>query len=510
MSVFLQKRSVAKRIYATVLNTRTNNDGFKTEGITFPSYERQLALMMETYSEVGIDPTKLSYMEAHMTGTPAGDPVESAAIVAVCCPEEEIEVDDDPDEPGSDEVLGDEGTEKVATSSDVPTVEEGGARDGKKGAKKVVKRMKRKEPLLMGCLKSNMGHTEGASGLCAITKACLALQRKELPPNLHLVNPNPNIEGLAKGYLKPVLQRIPFDGDLIGVNSFGFGGCNVHCVLKANDKAMETTEKELTFFGLPRLVTACGRTKQAVEYIFNWLERNPDRITNGFLGLLNDYSKTDPSSGMWIRGYSFMTVNDQIVTGGHPSDGEVRKRTITMSPMKSNRIREKKPLWFVFSALGCQWPGMGRSLLPLVPFKESLDASAQIIAPLGYDLKELVLNPETRLTNLTDTFLAIVSVQIALVDLLTFLQLVPDGIVGHSVGEIAAGYADGCMDRRQTLLTAYWIAKVATDIQTQGKVPLGGMGAVGMSWESVEERGLPEGLFIGCNNAQDSVTLSGN
>ena len=476
--------------------------------------------MMETYSEVGIDPTKLSYMEAHMTGTPAGDPVESAAIVAVCCPEEEVEVDDDSNEAGPADASKDDessknysemqGAEKVATSTDVQAAEEGGAKDGKKGAKKLVKRMKRKEPLLMGCLKSNMGHTEGASGLCAITKACLALQRKELPPNLHLVNPNPRIEGLAKGYLKPVLERMPFDGDLIGVNSFGFSGCNVHCVLKANNKVMETTEKELTFFGLPRLVTACGRTKQAVEYIFNWLEKNPDRITNGFLSLLNDYSKTDPSSGMWIRGYSFMTVTDETVTGGQPSNGEVKKRTITMSPTKSSRIREKKPLWFVFSALGCQWPGMARSLLSLVPFKDSLDASAQIIAPLGYNLKELVLNPETKLTNLIDTFLAIVSVQIALVDLLTFLELVPDGIVGHSVGEIAAGYADGCMDRRQTLLTAYWIAKVATDIQTQGKVPLGGMGAVGMSWESVEERGLPEGLFIGCNNAQDSITLSGN
>lgn len=177
VSVLLQKKSAAKRIYATVLNTRTNNDGFKTEGITFPSYERQKQLMFETYSEVGVDPSKLSYMEAHMTGTPAGDPVESAAIVAVCCPEEDVEVTDD--ESGNDS-----GVENV-TSTKSTTLKK----------RKIVKRMKRSEPLLMGCLKSNMGHTEGASGLCAITKACLALQRRELPPNLHLTNPNPHIEG---------------------------------------------------------------------------------------------------------------------------------------------------------------------------------------------------------------------------------------------------------------------------------------------------------------------------
>ena len=181
VAIFLQKKTVAKRIYASVLNTRTNNDGYKPEGITFPSMAAQRRLMRETYAEAGVNPLDIKYMEAHMTGTPAGDPVESQAIMEALC--------------------------------------EG-----------------RKEPLLMGCLKSNMGHTEGSSGMCAISKACLVFQHKTIPPNLHLKNPNPHIEGLKSGMLKPVLENTAFDGDMIGVNSFGFGGCNVHAVLKANEK----------------------------------------------------------------------------------------------------------------------------------------------------------------------------------------------------------------------------------------------------------------------------------
>lgn len=85
VAILLQKKSAARRIYATVLNTRTNNDGYKPEGITFPSMSAQRILMKETYAEAGVNPLDVKYMEAHMTGTPAGDPVESQAIVEALC-----------------------------------------------------------------------------------------------------------------------------------------------------------------------------------------------------------------------------------------------------------------------------------------------------------------------------------------------------------------------------------------------------------------------------------------
>ena len=82
---FLQKSSVAKRIYCTILNAKSNSDGYKVEGITFPSLVGQKNLVSEVYKEVGIDPATITYIEAHCTGTTAGDPVEMNAMYDVIC-----------------------------------------------------------------------------------------------------------------------------------------------------------------------------------------------------------------------------------------------------------------------------------------------------------------------------------------------------------------------------------------------------------------------------------------
>ncbi|XP_024875524.1 fatty acid synthase-like, partial [Temnothorax curvispinosus] len=113
--VYLQKAKNARRIYATLVHGKVNCDGFKEEGITFPSVEKQKILLNEFYKECEISPNELSYIEAHATGTLAGDPVEVMSIDQTLC-------------------------------------------------------AKRNSPLLMGSVKSNIGHSEPASGLCQIAK----------------------------------------------------------------------------------------------------------------------------------------------------------------------------------------------------------------------------------------------------------------------------------------------------------------------------------------------------
>ena len=75
----------------------------------------------------------------------------------------------------------------------------------------------------MGCLKSNMGHSEGASALCGISKVALIFQKGIIPPNINYSTPNPNIESLKDGLVIPILECTPFDEELISVNAFGFG-----------------------------------------------------------------------------------------------------------------------------------------------------------------------------------------------------------------------------------------------------------------------------------------------
>lgn len=432
VSVLLQRRSVAKRIYATVLNARTNNDGYKPEGITFPSMAAQRKLMKETYAEAGVDPLDIKYMEAHMTGTPAGDPVESQAIVEALC-------------------------------------------------------VNRTDPLLMGCLKSNMGHTEGASGMCAISKACLVFQRREIPPNLHLVTPNPSIDGLKTGVLKPVLERTEFHDDLIGVNSFGFGGCNVHAVLKANEK-VETEVSYDIAPDIPRLIIYAGRTNESVNYLFDNLDSHPKKITREFLALVNETAKIDPEQGLIHRGYVILD-----------SKKKGMKRKVTA-------VQEKRPVWFVFPSLGTSWPHCVTGLMEIPTFEESIKMSGLYLFPFGIDLIDLLFDPNQQLTTFTESLLVIVAVQIALVDLLKFLKVTPEGIVGHSLGEIAAGYADGSLDAEEALNIAYHVANAVEEYQKS--VGRSTMGLIGLGQSNIEKR-LPAGIEIACINSSDSVTVAG-
>lgn len=165
-------------------------------------------------------------------------------------------------------------------------------------------------------MKSNLGHTEGASGTCALTKVCLAFENRELPPNLHLNEYNPNIEGLKTGILEPVVTRQAFHENIVGISSFGFGGCNVYSILKANEKECTPSSFDICS-RIPRIVTASGRTDESVNHIFSYVSENRPRVTNEFLSLLTDTMATNPANGMKHRGYTILdekgTVAKKVV-----------------------------------------------------------------------------------------------------------------------------------------------------------------------------------------------------
>jgi len=278
--IFLQKKSEAKRIYATILHAKTNTDGYKDQGITYPSWQSQSKLMKSTLREAGIKPTDIKFVEAHGTGTGAGDPAESQAIFDVFCKD-------------------------------------------------------RKEPLLVGGVKSNLGHSEPASGLCSIAKILITFENKCIPGNLHFKVPNPNIPALVSGAIKPVTENTPFTDSVVAVNSFGFGGVNVHVLLKPHQKEISQESYKITE-NIPRLIPISGRTEESVNYIFDFLEQNPKKVTRDLLALLYDISQTTESSGMNYRGY-LLAKNFEENT--------------TAFPREVARVPEKRPIWYIFSGL---------------------------------------------------------------------------------------------------------------------------------------------------------------
>lgn len=245
--VFLQKARDAKRIYANVVLTKTNNDGFKTQGLTYPNHETQVDLLNSFYEQLQMDPRAVGFVEAHGTSTIAGDLEECLTLDSVY-------------------------------------------------------RRDREHPLLVGSVKSNLGHSEGASGLVSVIKVLISFENQLIPPNINYIEPRANIPSLVEGRLKVVTEAEKLPNQFAAVNSFGLGGANAHVLLR-------THEKEKVNFGLPddylpRLLVWSGRTVEAVETIFKTI--TDDKLDAEFLGLLQNTQTISNSSNIH-KGYAIFT-----------------------------------------------------------------------------------------------------------------------------------------------------------------------------------------------------------
>uniref|UniRef100_A0A8D0GNS8 Fatty acid synthase n=1 Tax=Sphenodon punctatus TaxID=8508 RepID=A0A8D0GNS8_SPHPU len=424
VAILMTKKSMAKRIYATVVNAGSNTDGFKEQGVTFPSGEMQQCLVRSLYKESGIQPNEVEYIEAHGTGTKVGDPQELNGIVSVFC------------------------------QSD-------------------------REPLLIGSTKSNMGHPEPASGLAALAKVVLSLEHGLWAPNLHYNTPNPDIPALEDGRVQVVTKPTPVKGGLVGLNSFGFGGSNVHVILRPNKKKSPPEETH----NLPRLVQACGRTQEAVETLIEQSRRLAKHST--YVSMLSDLSGI-PISSMPYRGYTLIG-----------SESDVKEVQQAQS--------SERPLWYICSGMGTQWKGMGLSLMRLELFRQSILRSDEALKDTGLKVSGMLLYAdENTFEDTVHAFVGLAAIQIAQIDLLKAMGLQPDGIIGHSVGELACGYADNSLSHEEAILAAYWRGRCIQEAE----LPPGGMAAVGLTWEECKRR-CPPGVVPACHNSEDTITVSG-
>ncbi|ALC38282.1 v-2-k05816, partial [Drosophila busckii] len=425
--VFLQYADQAKRCYCSVLNVRINTDGFKEQGVTFPDGRMQQQLLKETYSEIDLNPDDVVYVEAHGSGTPVGDDQEANMLSNFFC------------------------------------------------------RSSRSTPLLIGSVKSNMGHAEPASGVSALAKMIIAMEEGIIPKNLHYRIPNPAVHALVEGRLKVVDRNLPWQGGIVGLNSFGFGGANAHVILKSNCKNKNPPSKEHFF----NILICSGRTDAAVQQLLE--AANKHRHDNEFLALINEIH-SQPIPLHPYRGFAVInsegTCNQEIL----PYEVEVR------------------PIWFVYAGMGSQWASMAKDLMQLEVFNKSIQQCAKVLAPMDFDLIEVLTRSTDRtFDNMLYSFVSIAAVQVALTDLLKALDIKADGIIGHSAGELGAAYMDGCLSAEQTVLAAYWRGKSV--LETPG-LPQGKMAAVGLPWIEVSKY-IPADCYPVCHNSDDNCTVSG-
>ncbi|XP_014487930.1 PREDICTED: fatty acid synthase-like, partial [Dinoponera quadriceps] len=419
----------AKRIYATLIHAKINNDGFKEQGITFPSSKMQERLFQEFYKECSISPSCVTYLEAHSTGTRAGDTEEVKAIDKVFCKDKST-------------------------------------------------------PLLIGSIKSNLGHTEGASGLCHIAKVVIAMETGVIPAHINLTQERNDIEAFKKGTIRVVTASTLWEPSLAGVNSFGFGGTNAHVLLAPNIK--KKINGGAPKDDLPRLVVLSGRTEQAVESFLHEIESQPVDVE--YIRLLHDLY-ADEMLGHSYRGY-----------------------TIVESQTLNNVIHEiehypkvRKPICYVFSGIGSQWIGMGKSLMQFPIFLKTIEKCDTILKSYGIHINNILTSKqETTFDSILNSVVGISVIQLGLIDLLMSVNIMPHYVIGHSIGELCCGYVTGDFTFEQVILSAYYIGRALSEF----KIVQCSTVNIGLGYESVEAV-CPEDIEVICRNSPKSCYISG-
>ncbi|MFM1891548.1 MAG: putative polyketide synthase, partial [Pseudomonadota bacterium] len=444
------------RVYAVVAGSGVNCDG-KTNGLTVPSWERQAELLREVYAEAGIRPGDIDYLEAHGTGTAVGDPIETRALGAAL----------------------------------------GEARPAGR-------------PLLIGSVKSNVGHLEAASAVAGLVKALACLQQRAVPPTVHLKRLNPNIKQDAWN-LRVVTKTTPLDSAkplVIGVNSFGFGGANAHVILQSAERLQPEPARPETPVAAPRVpLLLSGRGAPALR-----------AAARQYAALLQGASD-DQYYDIAFSAYAHRELHEQrAVVFGLEREAAAAALERFAGGERSPDLFEGEALAsasravFVYSGNGSQWAGMGRTLLAESPeFAAVLAGLDALFAKHG----QFALLEQLQRDDLAEALAAtevaqplLFAIQVGVTELLRQLGLAPAAVVGHSVGEVAAAWACGALTLDQAVQVI--LERSAQQGRTRGE---GGMLAVGLGEAALREllAALPEAgeLTIAGVNSPRGVTVAG-
>lgn len=387
--VVLKRLSDAMRdgdnILALIRGSAVNQDG-RSNGLTAPNGLAQQDVIRYALADAGVSPQQIGYVEAHGTGTPLGDPIEISALRAV--------LDD-------------------------------GASNNR---------------VLVGSVKTNIGHLESAAGIAGLIKSVLALQNESIPPHLNLkaVNPHLSLEDsrLEIGtYLRPWRRRD--QPRFAGVSSFGFGGTNAHIILSdAPQVVVEQGEIER-----PRhMLTLSAKTENALNEL---VELTLDNLNNK--GSLADicFSANTGRSHFEHRLAVHAASTDELTKALDEYLNKTESPFISTGQARSG-IQPK--IAFLFTGQGSQYSGMGKRLYESQPvFRAALDECAQILASiLDRPLLEILFSDKDQAIHQTQyTQPALFAFEYALAQMWRSWGIEPHAVLGHSVGEyVAACIAD--------------------------------------------------------------------
>ncbi|KAI0837758.1 hypothetical protein F5Y06DRAFT_297186 [Hypoxylon sp. FL0890] len=437
-------------VRAVIRGTQLNQDG-RTQGITLPNSDAQRENMRRLYERVGVDPATIQYFEAHGTGTAAGDPLEVSAINAI------------------------------------------------------YKESHSDNRLVVGSVKSNIGHLEAVAALAGLVKTVESLERGLIPPQMHFVNPNPKID-FSSIEIPTSVTPWPRTADGVrraAINSFGFGGTNGHTVLEHIPKvAQEEVGYDRPYLFKVSAATDDGVKRMAANYAQYIESKNPS---------VRDLAHTLLSRRSTLKKSIFISASntEELVEALKCDD----LKTLGQYNDTINNVA------FVFTGQGAQWPTMGRQLVETSPlFRSVVSECSSVLKELPdaptWDALDELCKPKTTSRVYESAFSQPLCtiLQIALVDLWRSWGLQPAAVVGHSSGEVAAAYCAGFISKRDAVVVAYYRGKYLGDDLAKTGMKKGSMCAVGVGQAKATKLISPYvgRIALACVNSPSSCTLSGD
>ena len=444
------------RILALIRGSAVNQDGHSS-GFTVPNGPAQQAVIQQALALAGIEPEQVSYIEAHGTGTALGDPIEFGALEAV---------------------FGHNRTPE--------------------------------QPLFLGSVKTNLGHLEAAAGIAGLIKVILSLHQREIPPHLHLHTVNPHITLEAIPAVIPTARQAWHAGTgrlIAGVNSFGVSGTNAHIVLEEAPPSAPMPQSELEDSAQQTyLLPLSARSHQALVALAQsyqqWLS------TQG-RGSLRDICYTASlrrghhEHRLALVGSSHTEITERLTDflQGNPSNG------LAWGQKPAGTLRK---LAFVFPGQGSQWVGMGRQLIAQEPiFRDTLARTEKALKQYVDWSLHAVLTEDAQAARLEEIDViqpVLFAIQVGLAALWRSWGIVPDMVVGHSMGEVAAACIAGALNLEDAARVICLRSKLLRRVRGQGA-----MAAIELSLPQTSEilKGYEDRLSIAVSNSSRSTVLSG-
>lgn len=441
------------QIHAIIKGSAINNDGAMKVGYTAPSVSGQAAVIGEAQAIAGVDAETISYIEAHGTATPLGDPIEIAAL-----------------------------TQAFSQSTD------------KKGF------------CAIGSLKTNLGHLDTAAGVAGLIKTVLALQNKMLPPSLHFETPNPKIDfANSPFYVNTTLKEWITNNTprRAGVSSFGIGGTNAHVILEEAPVFGQGAGSREQGRSYHHLLCLSAKTASALEKstanLITHLKEHPELNLGDVAYTLNSGRRGFNHRRMLIyqdledavKGLSNLPAQ-QVFT----NYTEITERSVA----------------FMFPGQGSQYVNMAREIYETkTVFREQVDYCSEILKPLlGLDLRHIIYPSESKIDEasqqLQQTAIAqpaIFVIEYALAKLWQSWGVEPQAAIGHSIGEYVAATLAEVFSLEDALFL------VAARGQMMQQLPAGAMLSIPLPADKIKSL-LGEKLSVAAINQPSQCVVSGS